>query len=56
MTLSLSWVQLMICEAAKFTLNALLPIVGPVGIDFKEDMRGQRAGEYVEPRGFAMAI
>lgn len=38
---TLSRVRLMVSEAAKFSVNASLPRVGPVGIDFEEDARGQ---------------
>lgn len=38
-----SCVGLMVSEAAKFSVNASLPLVRPVGIDFEEDVRGHNA-------------
>lgn len=49
MSSTLSCVQLMVSEAARFSVNASLPLVWPVGIDFEEDVRGHNARGNEEP-------
>lgn len=55
-SISLSCVQMMVSEAAKFGVNASLPLVRPVGMSFEEDMRGHNAGGNEEPRADTMVL
>lgn len=54
--ITLSCAQLMVSEAAKFSVNASLPLVRPVGIDFEEDERGYKARGNERPKVYTVVL
>lgn len=46
----------MVSEAAEFGVNASLPLVGPIRIDFEEDTWGHSAEGNEEPEAYTTAL